>query len=63
MLKAFHDATVTTELRMLDRMIRTGNDQAVSLIRMMVGLAVFFPEGLQKLLFPGVLGAAIGRFG
>jgi putative oxidoreductase len=30
------------------------------LVRLMVGLVVFFPEGLQKLLFPAVLGA--GRF-
>jgi uncharacterized membrane protein YphA (DoxX/SURF4 family) len=30
------------------------------LIRLVVGLVVFFPEGLQKLLFPGILGA--GRF-
>ena len=30
------------------------------LIRLLVGLVVFFPEGIQKLLFPDVLGA--GRF-
>jgi len=30
------------------------------LVRLMVGLVVFFPEGLQKLLFPAILGA--GRF-
>jgi putative oxidoreductase len=30
------------------------------LVRLMIGLVVFFPEGLQKLLFPAVLGA--GRF-
>jgi uncharacterized membrane protein YphA (DoxX/SURF4 family) len=33
---------------------------AIILIRLAVGLAVFFPEGLQKLLFPELLGA--GRF-
>jgi uncharacterized membrane protein YphA (DoxX/SURF4 family) len=33
---------------------------AVVLIRLAVGLTVFFPEGLQKLLFPEILGA--GRF-
>ncbi len=33
---------------------------AVILVRFGVGLAVFFPEGLQKLLFPELLGA--GRF-
>lgn len=32
----------------------------VILIRLMVGLAVFFPEGIQKLIFPEILGA--GRF-
>jgi putative oxidoreductase len=30
------------------------------LIRLLVGLTVFFPEGIQKLIFPAVLGA--GRF-
>jgi uncharacterized membrane protein YphA (DoxX/SURF4 family) len=30
------------------------------LIRFLVGLIVFFPEGLQKLIFPDILGA--GRF-
>ena len=30
------------------------------LIRLLVGLAVFLPEGIQKLIFPDVLGA--GRF-
>jgi len=30
------------------------------LVRLLVGLAVFFPEGIQKLVFPQILGA--GRF-
>lgn len=30
------------------------------LVRFLVGLAVFFPEGIQKLIFPDILGA--GRF-
>ncbi len=30
------------------------------LIRLLVGLVVFFPEGIQKLIFPNILGA--GRF-
>jgi putative oxidoreductase len=30
------------------------------LVRLIVGLVVFFPEGIQKLIFPSVLGA--GRF-
>lgn len=38
----------------------TNDSTAVILIRLAVGLAVFFPEGLQKLLFPEILGA--GRF-
>ena len=32
----------------------------VILIRLLVGLVVFFPEGIQKLIFPDILGA--GRF-
>jgi putative oxidoreductase len=28
------------------------------LIRLLVGLVVFFPEGIQKLIFPAILGAA-----
>lgn len=36
----------------------TTDSSAVILIRLAVGLAVFFPEGLQKLLFPDILGAA-----
>ena len=38
----------------------TDESPATVLIRLAVGLAVFFPEGLQKLLFPEILGA--GRF-
>ncbi len=30
------------------------------LVRLLVGLIVFFPEGIQKLIFPAILGA--GRF-
>ena len=30
------------------------------LVRLIVGLVVFFPEGIQKLVFPEILGA--GRF-
>lgn len=30
------------------------------LVRLLVGLAVFFPEGIQKLIFPDILG--VGRF-
>src|SRR5579863_552239 len=45
---------------MLDRILATRDDPAVLLIRLLVGLVVFFPEGLQKLLFPALLGA--GRF-
>lgn len=40
--------------------MRTNAPGSTILIRLLVGLAVFFPEGLQKLIFPDVLGA--GRF-
>ncbi|HVN46158.1 MAG TPA: DoxX family protein [Steroidobacteraceae bacterium] len=43
-----------------DQVLATRNEPAVILIRLLVGLVVFFPEGLQKLLFPALLGA--GRF-
>jgi putative oxidoreductase len=33
---------------------------SVILVRVLVGLVVFFPEGIQKLIFPDILGA--GRF-
>ena len=45
---------------MLDRILKTSDDRAILLVRLLVGLVVFFPEGLQKLLFPAILGA--GRF-
>jgi len=45
---------------MLSRWIATRYDWSVVLIRLMVGLIVFFPEGIQKLAFPALLGA--GRF-
>ena len=41
-------------------LLRTRASGWVILIRLMVGLAVFFPEGIQKLIFPEILGA--GRF-
>jgi len=44
----------------LGALLTTRNDRSVILIRLMVGLVVFLPEGLQKLLFPALLGA--GRF-
>jgi putative oxidoreductase len=40
--------------------LRTNASGWTILIRILVGLVVFFPEGLQKLIFPDVLGA--GRF-
>jgi uncharacterized membrane protein YphA (DoxX/SURF4 family) len=43
-----------------DRILATQDVPAVLLVRLLVGLVVFFPEGLQKLLFPALLGA--GRF-
>ena len=45
---------------MIGKLTATRGDRAVILIRLLVGLVVFFPEGLQKLIFPAVLGA--GRF-
>jgi uncharacterized membrane protein YphA (DoxX/SURF4 family) len=40
--------------------MRTSESGWTILVRLLVGLVVFFPEGLQKLAFPGLLGA--GRF-
>lgn len=45
---------------MIQRLLQTREGASRTLIRLAVGLAVFFPEGLQKLLFPEILGA--GRF-
>ena len=45
---------------MNDRWSTRNGSPAIVLIRLAVGLMVFFPEGLQKLLFPEILGA--GRF-
>ena len=42
------------------RLLRTGAPGWSILVRLLVGLAVFFPEGIQKLIFPDILGA--GRF-
>jgi putative oxidoreductase len=44
---------------MLKKIIRTDNDNATFLIRLLVGV-VFLSEGIQKFLFPAVRGA--GRF-
>jgi putative oxidoreductase len=41
-------------------LLRTRASGWVILIRLMVGLAMFFPEGIQKLIFPQILGT--GRF-
>jgi putative oxidoreductase len=41
-------------------LLRTRETGWAILVRLLVGLVVFFPEGLQKLLFPEILGA--GRF-
>jgi putative oxidoreductase len=43
-----------------DRILSTQDVPAIVLVRLLVGLVVFFPEGLQKLIFPALLGA--GRF-
>lgn len=44
----------------LKRWLDTQASGWVVLVRLLVGLVVFFPEGLQKLIFPAILGA--GRF-
>lgn len=44
----------------IQRWLETQESGWTFLVRLMVGLVVFFPEGLQKLLFPALLGA--GRF-
>jgi putative oxidoreductase len=40
--------------------MRTSESGWTILVRLLVGLVVFFPEGIQKLAFPALLGA--GRF-
>jgi uncharacterized membrane protein YphA (DoxX/SURF4 family) len=45
---------------MLERILKTSAEPSIILVRLLVGLVVFFPEGIQKLLFPALLGA--GRF-
>ncbi len=44
----------------LSRWLDTESTGWTILVRLLVGLVVFFPEGLQKLFFPAILGA--GRF-
>ena len=44
----------------LHRLLRTDAPGWSVLVRLIVGLVVFFPEGIQKLVFPEILGA--GRF-
>lgn len=46
--------------RMFERITRSTASPWTILIRLAVGLIVFFPEGIQKLIFPEILGA--GRF-
>lgn len=41
-------------------LLRTSAPGWTILVRLLVGLVVFFPEGIQKLAFPDILGA--GRF-
>ena len=43
-----------------NKLLRTSESGWTILIRLTVGVAVFFPEGIQKLIFPDILGA--GRF-
>ena len=46
--------------KLLESILGTRDDRSLILVRLLVGLVVFFPEGLQKLYFPALLGA--GRF-
>ena len=41
-------------------LMRTRAEGWTIMVRLMAGLVVFFPEGIQKLVFPEILGA--GRF-
>src|ERR1700686_5524181 len=43
-----------------NEILRTSESGWTILVRLLVGLIVFLPEGIQKLVFPNVLGA--GRF-
>lgn len=43
-----------------NKLLQTHESGWTILIRLLVGVAVFFPEGIQKLIFPDILGA--GRF-
>jgi putative oxidoreductase len=45
---------------MLNNILRTSESGWTILVRLLVGLVVFLPEGIQKLVFADVLGA--GRF-
>lgn len=45
---------------MTTRLLDTNDGGWTVLVRLLVGLVVFFPEGIQKLMFPAILGA--GRF-
>lgn len=44
----------------LNDLLRTGESGWTILVRLLVGLIVFLPEGIQKLVYPDLLGA--GRF-
>ncbi len=44
----------------MQRLLATGASSWSIFIRLSVGLVVFLPEGIQKSMFPGILGA--GRF-
>ena len=47
-------------MRLWNDLLQTRETGSVILVRLLVGLIVFVPEGLQKLLFPEIMGA--GRF-
>ena len=41
----------------LNTLLRTGESGWTILVRLLVGLVVFLPEGIQKLVYPDILGA------
>jgi putative oxidoreductase len=44
-------------MTLLERNLGSGTSDLIVLVRLLVGLVVFLPEGIQKLIFPETLGA------
>lgn len=45
------------QMTLWERILGTGTSGWMVLVRLLVGLVVFVPEGMQKLIFPEILGA------